>query len=78
MTAKPDINPELFEPDTPPMRDLRRVVDTIGSRNLLHTPATVCGAKAQEVGICEALLGLEWAQLATGIEAFARARGDLR
>jgi len=69
MTAKPEINPELFEPDTPPMRDLRRVVDTIGSRNLLHMPAAVCGAKAQEVGICEPLLGLEWLQLATDIEA---------
>ncbi|HEY6259922.1 MAG TPA: hypothetical protein VIY51_29440 [Xanthobacteraceae bacterium] len=60
------------------MRDLRRVVDTIPPRNLLRALAAVCSAKAQEVGICEPLLGLEWLQLATGLEAFAKARGDLR
>jgi hypothetical protein len=70
-----NLDPEPLEPDTPPMRDLRRVVDTFGRRNLLPALAAVCHAKAEEVGICEPVLGLEWLLLASDLEAFARARG---
>src|SRR5215469_4482359 len=70
-----NLGPAPLEPDAPPMRDLRRVVDTIGRRNLLPALAAVCHAKAEEVGICEPVLGLEWLLLASDLEAFARARG---
>jgi hypothetical protein len=70
-----NLDPAPLELDTPPMRDLRRVVDTIGRRNLLPALAAVCHAKAEEVGICEPVLGLEWLLLASDLEAFARARG---
>ena len=68
-----------LEPDTPAMRDLRRVVDTIGTRNtLLRALAAVCHDKAMEVGICQPLFGLEWLLLASDLEAIARARSGLR
>ena len=67
-----------FEPDTPPMRDLRRVVDTIGRPSLLRALAAVCHDKAIEVGICEPRLGLEWAHLASDLEKFDRARSGLK
>jgi hypothetical protein len=76
MTAKS--NPDPIGPETLSMRDLRRAVDAIGPHNLLLALAAACHTKAQEVGIYEPLLGLEWAQLATGLEAFARRRGDLK
>jgi len=73
-----NLHPAPLEPDTPPMLDLRHVVDTIGRCNLLPALAAVCHAKAEEVGICEPELGLEWLLLASDLEAFARARSRRR
>ena len=74
-----DLDSAPLEPDTPAMRDLRRFVDTIGTRdNLLRALAAVCHDKAVEVGICQPLFGLDWLLLASDLEAIARARSGLR
>ena len=63
--------------DTPPMRDLRRVIKTIDPRDLLRMLAAACDDRSKEVAICEPVLGLEWAHLASDLEKFARARRGL-
>lgn len=73
-----NLDPALFEPDAPPVRYLRRVVDAIGPHILLRALAAVCHDIAGEVGICEPVLGLKWSHLASDLEKFDRARRGLR
>ena len=71
-------DPGPFEPDTPPMPDLRRVMKMIGPGNLLRVLAAACNDQSIEVGICQPMLGLEWAILASDLEKFDRARSGPR
>ena len=72
-----DLDPAPFKSDAPPTR-LRRVMKTIGPRDLLRMLAAACDDESKEVGICEPALGLEWAMLARDLDAFARARSGQR
>lgn len=72
------LDPGPFEPDTPPMPDLRRVMKMIGPGNLLRVLAAACNDQSIEVGICQPMLGLDWAILASDLEKFDRARSGPR